>query len=70
MSQVILKDTKIIKLKEKKNQINKESKTLQEKIAKQKKKLTGQLPLHGAKHIIWDMILANIAKFWKIYGFN
>lgn len=40
-SQIILKDAEIVKLKENNNQNNKEIKTLQEKIAKQKMKLIG-----------------------------
>ena len=63
MSQVNLKFSKILNLKEKNNQINKENKTLQEKKDKQKIKWTGQLSLQGSKHIIWDMISAEITKF-------
>ena len=38
------------------------SKELLEKNDKLMKQLTRHLPIQGAKHIIWDMIIAEVAK--------
>ena len=54
MSQVTLKDGEIKQLKERNSKIQQENKTLQEKLAKQKTKLMGQVQLQGPKHLLWD----------------
>ena len=44
--------------------LQKVSKDLQEKVMKQKNKLTGKFQLQGAKHLLWDQISMEIAKVW------
>ena len=63
MSQVTLKDVEIKQLKENNIKIQQENKTLQENVAKYNTKLMGQVQLQGAKHLLWDQIATEIAKF-------
>ena len=42
---------------------------MQEKIAKLKIKLKGQVQLKGAKHLLWDQIAAEVAKLWEYISF-
>jgi FtsZ-binding cell division protein ZapB len=80
MSQVILKTGEIKNLKEnmeklkqemkvkdeKMAQLHRENQDLQERVSKLKTKLKGKMLLQGAKHVIWDVITAEVAKF-RVY---
>ena len=54
---------------EKVDKIQKEQKTLQEKVAKLKTKLNGKTLLQGAKHSLWDTLVVDITKFKKYLNF-
>ena len=40
-----------------------ERKQLQKKVNELKEKITGKVPLHGAKHVIWDALLVEVTNF-------
>ena len=83
MSQVSLKEVEIKELKEENEKIKSElaktieekNKTLNDKIQLQKKfselkeRSTGRAPLQGAKHLIWDTLSVEIAKFRHYLNF-
>jgi cell division protein FtsB len=83
MSQVILKVGEIKGLKgdidklqqemktkdERMAQFQKENQALQERVNKLKTRLRGKRLLQGAKHIIWDSIVAEAAKFRVYFNF-
>ena len=50
------------KKKEERKSMENKSKDLLEKNGKLMKQLTGQFPVQGAKHIIWDMIITEDGK--------
>jgi hypothetical protein len=80
MSQVSLKTGEIKSLKgiieklqqemkmkdEKMAQVQKENQDLQERVNKLKTRLKGKVLLQGAKHVIWDAIAVEAAKF-RVY---
>ena len=47
-------------------QLHKENQDLQERVNKLRTKLKGKMLLQGAKHVIWDVIAADITKF-RVY---
>ena len=83
MSQVSLKTGEIKSLKEnleklkqemkvkdeKMSQLHRENQDLQEIVNKIKTRLKGKTLLQGAKHVIWDAIAAEVAKFRSYLNF-
>ena len=77
MSQIGLKDTKIIKLKQQIEELEKERvkekqgreqaeekcRELTQQNGKLSQQVTGKLALQGAKHLIWDQIIMEADKF-------
>jgi DNA repair exonuclease SbcCD ATPase subunit len=58
------------KVKDKKlAQIHRENQDLQERVNKIKTKLMGKMILQGAKHVIWDAIAVEVAKFRSYLNF-
>jgi cell division protein FtsB len=51
---------------EKMAQIHRDNQDLQERVSKLKNRLKGKTLLQGAKHVIWDVIAAEAAKF-RVY---
>ena len=63
--QVSLKYQEIKELKEKNDGLQKETIDHQDKLSKKKALLSGKIPLHDAKHIIWDQIIEEMSKMWE-----
>jgi hypothetical protein len=57
--EIKMKDEKMV-------QFQKENQDLQERVDKLKKMLKGKVLLQGSKHVIWDSIFVEVAKF-RVY---
>ena len=83
MSQIGLKDTKLIKLKQQIEELEKER--VKEKQGREKteekcqeliqqntklsQQVVGKISLQGARHLIWDKIIIEADKFWPYLDF-
>jgi hypothetical protein len=54
---------------EKLAQLHRENQDLQERVNKLKTRLKGKTLLQGAKHVIWDAIVVEVAKFRSYLNF-